>query len=194
MVNYDDIYNSTFQRMKNGSISVSNAVLMWPNFKGAPTQNHPKGGYCTVNIGLTKVVAEALMAEGWNIKPIKNSVGDDGVAQLYSTELKVNMDSEWPPKIYIITEWNGEKSSIKVSNNTPMLFNELDEIIKNGQYSDVDIQIHPYRYDGQNYAYKGYVNELYITKLPNSSFGGKYAWIDIAETESPQEDVPLPFN
>jgi hypothetical protein len=188
--------NSKFELLVNGNLNVEQAGMIYKNFTGKPTKVNPAGGKRTFSLVLTKDYAERLNDAGWNIKVkevrdqlaegeftrtvswadyIDNFQNEFDHALIY-TEIVVNENSEYPPRIYKISEFNGEKTMALVP---PEQWHRLDE----SELMNVDIVIHPYTH-GRSVmnpdAKKGYLKSMYAVAVPVNDFGGKYAGYAIA--------------
>ena len=75
------------------------AVIIWTNFEGRATKFNPNGGKRTFALVLTEEVAAMLREEGWNVKTRDGR--DEGDDPLYFTEIVVNMESQFPPKVVL---------------------------------------------------------------------------------------------
>lgn len=190
---------SKFELLINGNLNVENAAMIYKNFSGKPTRVNPQGGKRTFSLALNKEYAERLSDMGWNVKvkevrdqleegETTRTVGwDDYVANyatefdhaLIYTEIVVNENSEYPPKIYKVSEFNGEKTMALVP---PEQWYRMDE----SELMNVDVSIHPYTH-GRSLANpdakKGYLKSMYAMAIPVNEFGGKYADYRIAGEE-----------
>ena len=159
--------NSEFKRLVNGDLSVENAVIIWTNFEGRATKFNPNGGKRTFALVLTEEVAAMLREEGWNVKTRDGR--DEGDDPLYFTEIVVNMESQFPPKVVLYTEFRGKKSANKLNERS---IKQLDTI----EIENVDVVVHPYEHGFSSVAtIKGYARAVYVTQGQDSYFGGKYA-------------------
>ena len=134
-MNYMDAINhannqSKFELLINGNLNVENAAMIYKNFSGNPTRFNPGGGKRTFSLVLNREFGEKLSDMGWNVKvkEVRDQLNDgemtrtvglaDYVASyqtefdhaLIYTEIVVNENSEYPPKIYKVSEFNGEKT------------------------------------------------------------------------------------
>lgn len=188
--------NSKFELLINGNLNVEQAGMIYKNFSGKPTKVNPAGGKRTFSLVLTKEYAERLDAQGWNIKvkEIRDQLQDGEMTRTVSwgdyinnyqtefdhaliyTEIVVNENSEYPPRIYKVSEFNGEKTMALVP---PEQWFRMDE----SELMNVDIVIHPYTH-GRSIANpdakKGYLKSMYAMAVPVNDFGGKYAGYTIA--------------
>lgn len=156
---------SKFQRMVNGDLSIENAVILWTNFEGRPTKFGGEGKR-TFNLALSEDMAEELSVEGWNVRcKDPREEGDD---PLYYTEIVVNMECKYPPKVVVYSDFNGNKKAVRMTEET---IKELDRI----DIDNVDLIIHPFEHNRGEYKYKGYANAIHVTQAVTNDFGGKYA-------------------
>ena len=182
---------SKFELLINGNLNVENAAMIYKNFSGKPTRVNPQGGKRTFSLALNKEFAERLSDMGWNVKvkevrdqleegETTRTVNFDDYVRNYATEfdhaliyteIVVNENSEYPPKIYKVSEFNGEKTMVLVPADQ---WYRMDE----SELSNIDVSIHPYTH-GRSIANpdakKGYLKTLYATAAPVDPFGGKYA-------------------
>ena len=187
---------SKFELLINGNLNVECAGMIYKNFSGKPTKVNPAGGKRTFSLVLTKEYAERLNSLGWNIKvkEVRDQLAEGEFTQtvawddyisnyqtqfdhaLIYTEIVVNENSEYPPKIYKVSEFNGEKTMALVP---PDQWYRLDE----SELLNVDLVVHPYTH-GRSIANpdakKGYLKTMYAMAMPVNDFGGKYAGYTIA--------------
>ena len=200
-MNYIDAINhanneSKFEMLINGNLNVERAAMIYKNFTGKPTRVNPQGGKRTFSLVLNQEFAEKLNDLGWNVKvkEVKDQFTEGEILRTVSwqdymanyqkdfdhalmyTEIVVNENSEYPPKIYKVSEFNGEKTMALVP---PDQWYRMDE----SELMNVDISIHPYTH-GRSIANpdakKGYLKTMYAMAVPVNDFGGKYAGYTIA--------------
>ncbi len=191
--------NSKFEVLVNGNLNVENAVMIYKNFSGKPTRVNPAGGKRTFSLVLSNDVAERLNDMGWNIKvkevrdqvpegettrtvgwiDFKNMYQGEFDHALVYTEIVINENSEYPPRIYKVSEFNGEKTMAIIP---PDQWYRLDE----SELVNVDIVVHPYTH-GRSIANpdakKGYLKSMYAMAVPINDFNGKYAAYNIVGEE-----------
>ena len=190
---------SKFEMLINGDLNVENAAIVYKNFAGDPTRVNPAGGKRTFALVLNEEYAVRLVNQGWNVKvkEIKDQFeeGDKSLTVSYFdydrnyreqfdnamiyTEIVVNENATYPPRIYKVTELDGNKSMIEVP---PAQYYRLDK----EELFSIDIVIHPYQH-GRSIANpdakKGYLKSMYAMAMPVNDFGGKYAGIPIVKSE-----------
>lgn len=184
---------SKYVWLENGNLSVEHAVIMYKNFEGRPDRFNVKGGKRTFNLVLSNAAAEELKELGWNIKEKPPRDADE--EWLYTTEIVVNMESKYPPQIYLCSEKKGKKRMVRLDAD---MLKELDS----GEFSNIDLIIHPYVHDKDaRFRYKGYCQSLWAMQSASTEFGSKYADFElandiaasIAPSEDDDDDGDLPF-
>ena len=160
---------ATYTFLANGDLSVEGAGIIYKNFSGEPTQVNPAGGKRTFGLVVTQEVADRLVEQGWNVK--HKPPREEGDDELFYTEIVVNMDSMYPPKLNLVTVYGNKEAMI------PLTADNVGELDRN-ILKDVDLVIHPYSHGRSNAAgstVKGYLKTLYATQDNQIDFGGKYA-------------------
>ena len=182
---------SKFELLINGNLNVENAAMIYKNFSGKPTFVNPQGGKRTFSLALNKEFGERLSDMGWNVKvkEVKDQLEEGEKTRTVSwqdyvstystefdhaliyTEIVVNENSEYPPNIYKVSEFNGEKTMALIP---PEQWFRLDE----SELVNIDVAIHPYAHGRSMMnpnAKKGYLKSMYAMAVPVNDFGGKYA-------------------
>lgn len=163
--------NSKFTTLADGNIRVDNAIVFWKNFSGKPTDFNPNGGKRTFELALSREFAEYLRQQHWNVKTKELDDGD----VLYHTEIVVNDQSAYPPRLYKISEFMGKQTMALMK---PEQYSKLDQ----DNLAMVDMDIHPYVHNrGFNGATKGYLKNMWATLESVNDFGGKYAAYELVE-------------
>lgn len=190
---------SKYELLINGNLNVENAAMIYKNFTGKPTFVNPQGGKRTFSLALNKDFGQRLSDMGWNVKvkEVRDQLEEGEKTKTVSwqdyettystvfdhaliyTEIVVNEDSEYPPKIYKVSEFNGEKTMALIP---PEQWYRLDE----SELINVDVAIHPYTH-GRSVmnpnAKKGYLKSMYAMAMPVRDFGDKYADYRVAGEE-----------
>lgn len=168
------VNESNISRMVDGNLRIENAVVIFKNFTGAPTQFNPAGGKRTFSVCLTKEWADILIADGWNVRVRELEEGD----RIYHTEIVVNENSTYPPHLYMVIEFNGEKKLVMLK---PDQYRKLDQ----DMIVNIDLEIHPFEHGrGVAGAKKGYLKNLWATLQPVNDFNGKYAGYEVTNQDS----------
>lgn len=165
------VNNSTFSWMVDGNLRVENAVVIFKNFRGGPTDFNPQGGKRTFGLVLNQEWADRLRDDGWNVKFKDLDEGD----RLYYTEIVVNDESKYPPRLYLLTEFMGKKT---MSLMQPAEYAKLDQYMITG----LDLEIHPYEHGRTTpNGKKGYLKNLWASLQSVNDFGGKYAAYEMVQ-------------
>lgn len=166
---------SEFSWNEYGDLIVKNAVIMqgktktgyWSNFSGAPTALNRQGGKRSFNLVLSEGMAMELIEMGWNIKHMEPlNEGDD---DLYYTDVILNMNSQYEPRVFLATKWNGKTTINRLHGD---MVNKLDDM----RFSQLNVIIHP-KDNGPDskFRFKGYCNQFEaIAREQTSRFLGDY--------------------
>lgn len=141
------------------NLEIENARIIFRNFKGEAGQYNAKGdrNFCVI---LDKDTAEALCADGWNVKPLRSREEDEEPE--YYMQVKVNFNGR-PPKV------------VKVKRGKCI---ELDEdSVANLDDADIetcDLIINPYEWNVNGKSgIKAYLKAGYFT-VAEDRFESKY--------------------
>lgn len=161
-------------------IIVENAAIVFRNFSGAPTQLNPEGGKRSFCLVVTEEVANTLRDAGWNVK--FRAPRDENEDGYFYTQVNVNMDSKYPPRVVLISTYNGNRVKRELKGNEVQ---RLDKLRLEG----VDLCVHPYEHGRPGpYKVKGYLSEMAATQAEERSFfGGKYD--DIPESSNASQGL-----
>ena len=169
--------NSEYIFMSTGDLKVKHAAILWSNFAGQPTSYNAAGGKRTFNLVLTPDVGRDLQERGWNIKfrdPQK-----EGDEMLVYTEIVVNLDSAYPPTIYICSEFRGKKTKREATEEDVNRFDSR-------RFSDISVMIHPYEHGRPNSSgatVKGYLRDMYVVLENDDAFEDDYSEYEVPEAE-----------
>jgi len=187
---------SDFTWNEYGDLVVKNAVIMqgrtrsgnWSNFAGAPTTYNKQGGKRTFNLVLSARMAQELMDMGWNIRHMDPY--DDQDDDLFFTEVVLNMNSKYEPRVYLGTSWNGKKSLNRLHGD---MVNKLDDM----RFEQLHLVIHPKENTPDSkFRYKGYCNQIEaIQREQSSRFMGDYSDYEYHDNEydNNEDDGTEPF-
>ena len=157
-----------YVRLANGDLSVEGAAIIYKNFSGNPTNVNPSGGKRTFALVVPQSVADDLVAEGWNVK--QKAPAEEGDEPMFYTEIVVNMNSQYPPKLHLLTKSGERESIIDLDENT---INELDR----NALTDIVMTIRPYqhgRYNAAGSTVKGYLQSMFATQHKTVEYCGMY--------------------
>jgi hypothetical protein len=135
-----------------GDLTIYDVKLIWRNFSGEEKQFNPKGQR-NFSILIGPDDAQAMLADGWNIKFMKPQEGDDPNEPLQAhLPVKVNFNGR-PPKIVMVTR----KGKTALDED---LVGALDYVV----IAKADIIINPYRWNVSGKSgITAYCKSLYIT-------------------------------
>lgn len=161
----------------NGMIEVLDAFIFWTNFRGEA--NKFGNTARTFNLAVNEEVANTLKENGWRVREATNAEEET----LYFVNIKVNMNSAYPPIITLYSEFRGQRNrrTLDIEN-----VGELDRV----DIQTCDCIINPYssqRFEGK---ITGYLKKLNVIQEPDVEFGGKYDdWLaEDDKEEFPDED------
>ena len=153
---------------------IDDAILRFHNFAGAQTEFNAKGNRNIDVILPDKEMAEMMGEKGWNVKIRKPRNEDED--PYYTLNIKINMESRWPPKIFQVNRSN------QVQYDAEMV-DGMDDI----NMQDIGLVINGSEWESQfGHGIKAYLDQMYFRIKPGV-FGHKY---DIEE-EPETEDVPF---
>lgn len=149
------------------------------NFSGDPERDTYGDDSRKANIIIpTKEQADDLAEQGFNVKRTSPKPGEEeGFVPAYFIVVRVNYNSEWPPKVYLVS-----------GNSEPRLLDEstistLDKIY----VTNVNAVLNPY-YSERNKTWSLYVKTMYVEQdVDDDPFVARYR-------KSNNEDEVLPFN
>lgn len=168
---FEEVKKSKIYFVDNNNIEVQDAYIFWTNFSGKPNQFGNVAR--TFNLAVPADAAATLLDLGYRVREevIGDLVDADGntvPAKVYFINIKVNMDSEYPPMVKLFSEYKGKRTQNLITDNEGLAL--LDSI----DIKSCDLAIHSYT--SKKFAGKctGYLKTLYVIKEPNVVFGGKY--------------------
>lgn len=155
--------------MKNKIISIEDTKFIFKtNFSGDPDRDSFGSDRRNCNIILTsKDQADMLAERGFNVKCTKPKEGEEeGFNPIYFVNASINYESQYPPKIYLVT-----------GGNIPVLLNEdtvsrIDRIY----VTNVNVTLNPY-FNAKNGRWSLYVDTMYVEQdADNDPFASRYNW------------------
>lgn len=170
--------------LNNGDFTIYNVPrrdILFRNFEGKEQQYNRAGkrNFCLV---LSEEHAEALSSIGLDVK-VLNARNEDEVDKPF-IKIDVNMESKWPPEIWVIT---GHKKS--------RLTEKSVGILDWADIQNADIRISPYNWEfGGKSGVKAYLRKMFVT-VKTDELDAMYADF---EEDGPRDDdnyhgEPLPF-
>ena len=176
---------SEYSILKDGSLSVEGARILWTNFAGRPTKYNAAGGKRTFNLVLDQETADELTRDGWNVRTIEPK--EEGDEPLYVTEVEVKFGN-FPPKVFLV-EGGDSKRMHKLDDES---VSSLDTT----EIANVDVLVRPYNHgvaNSRGTTIKGYVKSMYVTQ-DNSDFNGKYSGYAVDADDRYDDEEELPFH
>lgn len=157
---------------------IDNAKLKFHNFAGAQTEFNVKGNRNIDVILPDSNMAVEMSRKGWNVK-IRQPRGNEE-EPYYTLNIKINMDSKWPPKIFQVNRKR------QIQYDAEML-NGLDDM----NITDIGLVINGSAWENERFGkgIKAYLDQMYFRLAPNV-FGSKYD-VDVDNSADADEDVPF---
>lgn len=169
---------SEFEIIENGDLVVRNAWMIYRNFAGAPDTFHPKGGYRNFSLLIDEPTAKTLIDMGWHIK--QKPGREDGDEDYYLTEVTINPDSKFPPRLTLYTEFNGKKGTRELT------VDDYAAIDKDIRIQKADLIVHLARTGGR------YLQELRLVEKPQRSYLNDDEYADYYyDSDDTYEEVPF---
>lgn len=157
---------SEFVFLNEKELEVRNAHMFWTNFEGR--ENRWKNDTRNFNLAINEVLAKDLNERGWRVRDIdlKDAEGEP-IDKLYFINVKVNMDSPYPPIITLFSEYKGKRSRRTIDLES---VSNLDTI----EVQTADLVINSYESPSYPGKVTGYLKKLNVIQEPSIDFGGKY--------------------
>ena len=155
--------------------TLDDAQIRFRNFSGAAGQYNAAGNrnFCVL---LPDDVAQAMAADGWNIKYLKPREEDD-LPQAY-IKVKVKFDGPRPPKVFMIN-----------SRGRLQLDESMVSILDWAEFAKVDLIISPYKYNvNGNEGVTAYLQTIFVT-IKEDELELRYADVPDARIESAQNTL-----
>ena len=148
-------------------VSIENTRFIFrTNFSGDPERDSFRSTARKANIIIPhEELALSLRDEGFNVKQTKPREGEEeDYIPKYFVSISLNYDSEWPPKVYLVT-----------GKNMKDLMNEESIGILDKIYVlNVDVVLNPY-HNARTNRNSLYVKTMYVEQsVEDDPFAGKY--------------------
>lgn len=147
---------------KRPNAVLENVELMFRNFAGRG-DNYNREGDRNFAVRLDQGIAEAMAADGWNIKLLKPRE-DDGPNDPRQAYLQVSVSYKVrAPQIYLVT-----------SRNRTLLTEDMVSLLDEVEIINADLSINPYEWEvNGNFGVKAYLSKAYIT-IQEDALDAKY--------------------
>jgi hypothetical protein len=170
--------------MRNNLVIIEGTKFIFTtNFSGDPKRDKYGNNQRKANLVIPDIdQARQLIDEGYNVKLTKPKEGEeDGFIPRYFVSIRVNYESNWPPKIYLVTD----------EGNSTLLDAESVCVLDDMWVESVNAVLNPY--EGPN-GKSLYVKSMEVfQKVDDDPIRSKYA--RNGHYEEPNDDSEaLPFN
>lgn len=141
-------------------VTIENAQLVYRNFAGKQTQ-YNAAGKRNFNVVLDEATAEAMKADGWNVR--MREPQEEGDEPMYMIQVAVGYENK-PPKIVMIT-----------SGGRTFLDEDSVETLDYAEFKLVDIVLNPYAWEvNGKTGIKAYLKTMFAT-IDEDPLERKYA-------------------
>lgn len=159
-------------------LTIRNAQIIFRNFAGKATDYNPAGRRNFSVVIDNEETANNLMADGWNLKPLKKR--DEHDEQHWHLPVAVNY-GPYPPQITLVCGDNGQ---LLTEDNVAMI--DWADILK------VDLTIRPREYNvAGRRGIKAYLKTMYVT-IEQDDLAKDYAHLN-ATADGFAEEEETPF-
>lgn len=161
--------NSEFIFLTPSTLEVRNAVMIWTNFEGKANRfgNTTKNFNLVINEEL-KAALESNPEKEFNIHHIGGEGTED--PEMYFINVKINMNSAYPPVVTLYTDYRGVKSHTALDDVSIQC---LDHIV----IDSADCKLNLYESKMHPGHVSAYLKDLKVIQCKETAYGGKYdAW------------------
>jgi len=155
---------------ERGGFEARNAYIFWTNFRGEANQfgNSARN----FNLAITPELGKILLEKGWRVRERLSDMNDPESEALFFINIKVNMNSAYPPIISLYSEFKGKRTKRALEIES---IGELDRI----DIAQCDFAVNAYESPQFPGKISGYLQKLSAIQVPDIEFGGKYDdWLD----------------
>ncbi len=152
---------------ENNTVLMEGVRLVFRNFEGKEGQ-YNKAGDRNFGVILPPDIAQAMLADGWNIKYLKPREEDEDETETPWLSVAVNFDKGRPPKIVMVT-----------SRGRTMLDERTVEMLDWADITNVDLIVRPYAWEvSGNRGIKAYLQSMYVT-IEEDELDKKYSELEV---------------
>lgn len=164
----------TSGRQDDGKYLIDNARITFRNFEGKPGQ-YNAAGQRNFHIVLPEDVAQALIEDGFNVK--SRPPREEGDSPFYHLKVNVKMDSNIPPKIYVVT-----------SKGRRQLTEDMLQMVDWADFANIDLIFSRYKRDwGDGRVTVTAYLQTFFGTIREDELELRYA--DVPELESAQNSL-----
>lgn len=154
-------------------VCIDDTRFIWKtNFSGDPSRDNFGSEVRKGNVIIpSEAQARELMNEGFNVRRTEPRDGEDeGYEPTYFISITVNYDSNWPPKIYLVS-----------GDSNPELLDEesiatIDKCNDKGGVKNVNVVLNPY-YNNKTHRPSLYVRTMYVEQdVESDPYASRYNW------------------
>lgn len=147
--------------------------IIFRNFEGKEGQYNREGDR-NFGVILPPDIAEAMLADGWNVKYLKPREEDEDGEETPWLSVSVNFDKGRPPTILLITS----RGKTKLDEDTVDQLDWVDIAADDQGNPKVDLIVRPYMWDvSGRQGIKAYLQSMYVT-IEEDELQRKYAEMD----------------
>jgi hypothetical protein len=147
--------------------------IVFRNFEGKEGQYNREGDR-NFGVILPPDIAEAMLADGWNVKYLKPREEDEDGEETPWLSVSVNFDKGRPPTILLITS----RGKTKLDEDTVDQLDWVDIATDEQGNPKVDLIVRPYMWDvSGRQGIKAYLQSMYVT-IEEDELQRKYAEMD----------------
>jgi hypothetical protein len=159
---------------KDNTVLMEGVRIIFRNFAGKEGQYNREGDR-NFGVILPDDVAEAMLADGWNVKYLKPREDDEDGVETPWLSVSLNFDKGKPPKVMLITERGRTALDADTVEQLDWVDIAVDPATGNPK---VDLIVRPYAWDVQgNQGIKAYLQSMYVT-IEEDELERKYADMD----------------
>lgn len=148
------------------TVTMENVQIIFRNFKGKEGQYNREGDR-NFGVILPSDVAEAMLADGWNVKYLKPREDDEDETETPWLAVSVKFDKGRPPRIMLVT-----------SRGRTALDEDTVENLDWADILNVDLIVRPYTWEvSGKTGIKAYLQSMYVT-IEEDDLERKYAELD----------------
>lgn len=196
---YEAALNTSMKIVDNRTIEFTDAAILWPDFEGRITKYHTKeGAQRSFNLVISDDILAALRelearsGSKFNIRetPVDTEGNDPRVIHYINVKVSYRRNDGTPvanpPRITVLSEYNGKKSRCNIDETTAKTIDHMD-------IKGIDFRVNLFIRPVDPTKCTMYLKTAWITQEPDIEFGGKYdEYLD--EPAGPEMDLPVEEN